>query len=355
MTLVERDCAVTGGIDTHRDVHVAAALDPIGGLLGVESFDVSAPGYRALLGWMGSFGPLRKVGVEGTGAYGAGLARYRQKMGIEVIEVDRTNRQARGQKGKSDPVDAVEAARAALSGRAQGTPTTRDGRVEAIRALVVAKRSARQARIVALGQMRQVSLTAPDALRERLKGLSPRRCGLSAPRCAPARPPTWWAMPPRSRSVSWDDASRGSRRRSPASTCGWASSWLPPRRAARPVRGGGRHRGHVARERRRQPRAASLRGGLRPSLRGGAHRGVLGEDRPLPAQPRWRPSCQPGVVAHRHGPPRLRPEIAHLHRTALQGRTLEARGDPHPEALRGPGGLPRAHSALDFRGRAWPG
>ena len=73
MTIVERDRAVTGGVDTHLDVHVAAALDPVGGLLGVESFEVNARGYRALLQWMGSFGALHKVGVEGTGAYGAGL------------------------------------------------------------------------------------------------------------------------------------------------------------------------------------------------------------------------------------------------------------------------------------------
>jgi transposase len=172
MTIVERDRAITGGVDTHLDVHVAAALDPVGGLLGVESFEVNARGYRALLHWMGSFGALHKVGVEGTGAYGAGLARYLQKMGIDVVEVDRPNRQTRRQSGKSDPADAVEAARAALSGRAAGTPKTRDGRVEAIRALVVAKRSARRARIAALCQMRQLSFTAPDPIRERLKGLS---------------------------------------------------------------------------------------------------------------------------------------------------------------------------------------
>jgi transposase len=172
MTIVELDRAVTGGVDTHLDLHVAAALDPVGGLLGVESFDVDTHGYRRLLQWMSSFGPVSKVGVEGTGAYGAGLARYLGRMGIEVVEVDRPNRQARRKRGKSDPADAIEAAQAALSGRAEGKPKTRDGRVEAIRALVVAKRSARQARIAALCQMRHLSFTAPDALRERLKGLS---------------------------------------------------------------------------------------------------------------------------------------------------------------------------------------
>jgi transposase len=89
-----------------------------------------------------------------------------------VVEVDRPNRQARRTKGKSDPADAVEAARAVLSGRATGTPKSRDGNVEAIRALLVAKRSARDACLRALHQMRQLSYTGPDQLRSRLKDLS---------------------------------------------------------------------------------------------------------------------------------------------------------------------------------------
>jgi transposase len=172
MTIVEADRAVIGGIDTHLDVHVAAALDPIGGLLGVESFPTSPPGYQEMFRWLSSFGKLAKVGVEGTGAYGAGVARFLRRAGVEVIEVDRLNRQARRQKGKSDPADAEEAARAVLSGRAAGRPKTRDGAVEAIRVLLVAKRSARDARLGALNQMRQLSYTAPDQLRSRFKGLA---------------------------------------------------------------------------------------------------------------------------------------------------------------------------------------
>jgi transposase len=172
MTIVEAGRTVIGGVDTHLDVHVAAALDPIGGVLGVESFDASPRGYKAMFEWLGAFGTLSKVGVEGTGAYGAGLGRFLAKAGVEVVEVDRPNRQVRRKKGKSDPADAVEAARAVLSGRATGTPKTRDGNVEAIRALLVAKRSARDARLRALHQMRQLSYTGPDQLRSRLKDLS---------------------------------------------------------------------------------------------------------------------------------------------------------------------------------------
>lgn len=172
MTIVEADRTIIGGVDTHLDVHVAAALDPIGGVLGVESFGATPSGYRAMLEWLGAFGTVGKVGVEGTGAYEAGLARFLRRGGIEVVEVDRPDRQARRTKGKSDPVDAVEAARAVLSGRSAGAPKSRDGNVEAIRALLVAKRSAREGRLRALNQMRQLSYTGPDELRSRLKGLS---------------------------------------------------------------------------------------------------------------------------------------------------------------------------------------
>ena len=172
MTIVEAGRTVIGGVDTHLDVHVAAALDPIGGVLGVESFDASPRGYKAMFEWMGAFGTVSKVGVEGTGAYGAGLWRFLHQAGVEVIEVDRPNRQMRRTQGKSDSADAVEAARAVLSGRATGAPKSRDGNVEAIRALLVAKRWAREGRLRAIHQMRQLSYTAPDQVRCRLKGLS---------------------------------------------------------------------------------------------------------------------------------------------------------------------------------------
>ena len=170
MTIVETR-AITGGVDTHLDVHVAAALDANGGVLGIESFPTTTAGYQQLFDWLAGFGELARVGVEGTGAYGAGLARFLHAAGIEVIEVDRPNRQARRRQGKSDPLDAVEAARAALSGRARAIAKTADGHVEAIRALVVAKRSARDMRIKMLNQIRHLGFTAPDQLRERFRGV----------------------------------------------------------------------------------------------------------------------------------------------------------------------------------------
>ena len=172
MTMVEAQRAVIGGVDTHLDVHVAAALDAVGGLLGVEEFPTTAVGYEELLAWLTGFGPVLRVGVEGTGSYGAGLARVLFDHDIDVVEVDRPNRQERARKGKSDPVDAIEAARAAQSGRASGRAKTRDGAVEAMRALLVVKRSARNQCTSARVQMRHLVLTAPDEVRSRFFGLT---------------------------------------------------------------------------------------------------------------------------------------------------------------------------------------
>jgi len=166
LTIVETR-AVTGGVDTHADVHVAAALDPIGGLLGVAEFPATAAGYARLLGWLGGFGTVCLVGIEGTGSYGAGLARHITAAGVRVVEVDRSDRQDRRRAGKSDPLDAVSAARAAQSGRARGAPKGRDGAVEAIRALMVAKRSARAERTQTINQARALIVTGPDDLRAR--------------------------------------------------------------------------------------------------------------------------------------------------------------------------------------------
>ena len=115
LTIVETR-AVTGGVDTHADTHVAAALDAIGGLLGVEEFPATPDGYGQLLRWLGGFGTVCLVGIEGTGSYGAGLARHITWAGVRVVEVDRSDRQDRRRKGKSDPLDAVSAAWAAQSG-----------------------------------------------------------------------------------------------------------------------------------------------------------------------------------------------------------------------------------------------
>ena len=111
MTIVEDRPVITGGVDTHADVHVAAALDRIGGLLGVRQFPATAAGYADLLEWLDEFGSVALVGIEGTGSYGAGLTRYMAGAGVQVVEVDRADRQDRHRQGKSDPLLRREVAR----------------------------------------------------------------------------------------------------------------------------------------------------------------------------------------------------------------------------------------------------
>jgi transposase len=163
---------LTVGVDTHLDVHVAAVLDERGALLGVESFATTPEGYRDLLGWASQFGQVVLAGVEGTGSYGAGLTRQLHAEGVSVVEVDRPNRQRRRRRGKSDPQDAITAARAAQSGDACGEAKTRDGNVEAMRVLRVARCSARKSRTQALNQMRSIISTAPDQIRSELRDLN---------------------------------------------------------------------------------------------------------------------------------------------------------------------------------------
>ncbi|MDH4277964.1 MAG: IS110 family transposase [Acidimicrobiia bacterium] len=165
------DNPVAGGVDTHADVHVAAVIDHVGRELGHNSFPTTTAGYAALGTWLAGHGTITVVGVEGTGVYGAGLARSLTAEGLNVVEVDRPDRKSRRLDGKSDPLDAYAAARAALSGRATGTPKSRDGNVEMIRTLRVARSSAIKARAVAITQLKAVIKTAPDDLRAELRDL----------------------------------------------------------------------------------------------------------------------------------------------------------------------------------------
>ncbi len=162
---------ITGGVDTHADTHTVAACDALGRLLGHQTFPATPSGYRQVLAWLRGHGELVAVGVEGTGSYGAGLARFLSGAGVRVLEVDRPDRRARRRHGKSDPVDAEAAARAVQAETATGTPKSRTGPVEAIRCLRVARRGAIKARTATINALHQVLISAPDAVRQRLAPL----------------------------------------------------------------------------------------------------------------------------------------------------------------------------------------
>jgi transposase len=125
---------ITLGVDTHKDTHVAVALDGLGRHLGTLSVPTNTTGYRELLGWARELGIIEQVGVEGTGSFGAGLARLLKAEGIPTREVIRPKRRDQYRSSKSDPIDAEAAARAVLAGTATGKPKDADGQVEMIRA-----------------------------------------------------------------------------------------------------------------------------------------------------------------------------------------------------------------------------
>jgi transposase len=163
---------VIGGIDTHKDIHVAAVLDELGRLIDTRAFATTSCGYRQLHRWLCEHGEVLAIGVEGTGSWGAGISRFLRARGLNVIEVNRPNRQTRRRKGKSDTVDAEMAARAVLAGDATVTPKTADGPVEALRQLRLARAGAMKARTAAANQLHSLTDTAPDELRARLRSLT---------------------------------------------------------------------------------------------------------------------------------------------------------------------------------------
>ncbi len=189
-TVASTEVQLTVGVDTHADVHVAAALDQLGRLLATQSVPSTPAGYRALVAWAGRLGTVERFGIEGTGSYGAGLARWLRGRGFEVLEVERPKRQNRRRRGKSDAIDAEAAARAVQAGTATAQPKSGDGPIEMLRTLQAARRSAIKARTQAVNQLHALVVTAPDTMRTRLRGLSRARLVTTAIAFRPRLPLT---------------------------------------------------------------------------------------------------------------------------------------------------------------------
>ena len=183
--LSSRAVQIIIGVDTHKDRHVAVPLDGRSVRLDEKNVPVATCGYEELERWSCNLGQVHAFGVEGTGSYGAGLARFLTDCGYTVIEVNRPDRSVRYRKGKSDPTDAEMAARSVLAGVANATPKSGEGEVEMIRMLKSAKNSAMVARTQAVNQMKALVLTAPAELRETLDNLTTsalvKRCGSFRP------------------------------------------------------------------------------------------------------------------------------------------------------------------------------
>ncbi|MFK0224106.1 IS110 family transposase [Streptomyces vinaceus] len=159
------------GVDTHKDIHVAAVITTLGAPLAHHEFPATAIGYGQLIAWARSFGALRRAGVECTGSYGAALTRALRRENIDVVEINQPDRATRRKRGKTDTIDADAAARTVLSGRATTTPKTADGPAADMRVLRLAKESAVKARTQAINQLKAVLLVLDPALREQLADL----------------------------------------------------------------------------------------------------------------------------------------------------------------------------------------
>jgi Transposase len=277
---------VIGGVDTHKDVHVAAVIDHHGQLVGTRSFDTTARGYRALSAWLSDHGEVVAAGVEGTSSWGAGLSRHLVAVGMRVVEVNRPDRSARRLRGKSDPLDAEAAARAVLAGTARATPKGGTGAVEAIRVLRVARRSAMKARIQAANQIRAMIDTASDELRAEFRDAS------TAQACAQLV-----------RQRTRDESRLNAVTRK--TLIRLAKRWTAPNAEIKdydqdltdlvtatapalltlPAGRRRRHRRGVARLGRRQPGPARKRGNLRRIVRGCAAAGIVGTNSATPTEP----------------------------------------------------------------------
>ena len=321
------------GVDTHKDQHVAVALDGRGVRLDEKHVPVATCGYEELERWSCDLGRVHAFGVEGTGSYGAGLARFLTDRGYTVIEVNRPDRSVRYRKGKSDPTDAEMAARAVLAGVAAATPKSGEGEVEMIRMLKSTKNSAVKARTQAVNQMKALVLTAPAGLRETLDGLSTSALVKRCKSFRPGRPdnPTAAAkyalrsLACRYRQLSKEvqDLKAELERLIQATAPALVEAFgVGPDTAAALLIAAGSN-----------PDRLKLRGGLRIAMRGESCTGIIRQDQPASAQPWRRPPGQCGALSHSRRQTALRPEDAGVPASTNRRRNEQDRSHPLSQTL----------------------
>ena len=331
---------VTVGADTHADVHVAAVLDQAGRLLGTGSFPATTRGYAQLATWAESFGAVDKVGMEGTGHFGAGLLCFLADYGLDVVEVDRPDRSARRRNGKSDPLDAESAARAVQSGRAAGTPESRDAQVEMIRVLRVPRKGAMKARNQAGAQTDAVILAAPEPVRAQFRKLSPRQ----RIRAAAALRPGPLHDPAAATKVALRALARGwqalqteiddlDAQLTPLVTT------LAPQLVALPGVGVDTA-GQLLVTTGDKPKRLRSERSFAPALWRRAGPRIRRAHHPPPAAPRWRPQRQQRFVADRPRPHALPPAHQGLRRPPHRRGQSQNRDPALSQALHRPGNLP---------------
>ena len=341
MEMVADQLEYVVGVDTHRDEHtLAVVVASTGAVVARRTVSSDARGYRQALRFAASYAPgARLWAVEGVGHYGAGLARNLSRRGETVLEVGRPSRDERRLRGKDDELDAVRAARAALTQEPLPRPRCGEHR-EAIRLLLLARRSAVDVRREALVQLRSVIVTAPDQAPRaaaRSHARTPARA-LPPPARLPQRNPgraRGPARPAHTRPPSQGGQRRGRRARSRDPR----PHTRPRTQAARPARRRP-DRGRAAARRLVTPRTRPLRSRLRPTRRRRAHPRLERPNHTTPAQPRRRPPTQPRTAHDRPPPPPPRPPNQELHSPPRRRRQNPPRSHPATQALPRPPPLP---------------
>jgi transposase len=343
-SMAQAEYGVTVGVDTHGDANVAAAFSSdLGRPLGYLEVATTPAGYRRLLEWARGLGNDPRFGVEGTGSYGAGLARFLDAAGCTVIEVNRPNRQTRYARGKSDPVDAEAAARAVISGEACGLAKGDTGQVGMIRALRVARRSALKMRTQTFQQMKALLVTAPADLREQLRTLSRDRLVDTAAGMRPG--------PVTTVAAAVKLALRGLAQRHQLLTTELATLDGDLDRLVRAVAPtlcaltgvGTDVAGAVLVAAGDNPQRLRSEGAFAKPVRRRSPASVFRKDqRPAPAQPRRRSPGQLRALARRDRPPRDASADQGLHGSPDSAGNVQAGDHPVPQALRGTRGVSRA-------------
>ena len=346
MAVNEGTRRIVGGVDTHKDLHVAAVVDEQDRVIETRSFATTRQGYRQMLAWMRAFGDLHRIGVELTGSYGAGLLRFMQQAGIAVLEVTTPDKQDRRRRGKNDDLDAQNAAHAAFAGQRTVTPRSRDGMIESLRVLMTCRKTAVSARRVALQMIHNTIVCAPDGLRDQLRSLT----RMQLVRTLASWRPDLTAY--RDLDSAYRIGLKSLARRylelhdeiadldvmiaaivdELAEPCG--PQFDRPHRS-RPASPYGR----------RQSRKIAVGGQLRVVVRRQPRSGVLGKDRPASPQPRRRSRSQQRAAYHRHRTPTDRPENQGLCYSSDSRRAFQTRRHSSLEALPRPRGLHAHHSA----------
>ena len=308
------------GVDTHKDQHVAVAIDGRGVQLGEKYVPVATCGYEELERWSRNLGQVHTFGVEGTGSYGAGLARFLTCRGYTVIEVNRPDRSVRYRKGKSDPSDAEMAARSVLAGVADAIPKSGEGEVEMIRMLKSAKNSAVKARTQAVNQMKALVVTAPAELREKLDGLG---ANALAARCRSFRPGHLDTPTAAAKYTLRSLACRYHQLTNEIQDLRAELQRLIQTTAPALVEAlwrGTRHGRGSAGRRRQQPRSSQLGSRLRSAVRSESCTSIIRQDQQAPAQPWRRPPGQCGAISYSRRQAAPRPEDTGVPEPTNRGR-----------------------------------